>query len=94
MGEARRLLQPVLAGMAALAMVLAGSAATVELGAARWLAGSAASQDREVGLGRRHTPDQRRSDVADERVSRPFPHGPRPANGLGLVTRDLAPVLR
>ncbi len=41
MAEARRLLEPVLAGMAALALVLAGSAATVDIGAAGWLAGAA-----------------------------------------------------
>jgi phosphatidylglycerophosphate synthase len=40
MAEARRLLQPVLAGMAALALVLAGSAEAVDIGAAGWLAGA------------------------------------------------------
>jgi hypothetical protein len=95
MGEAaRRLLQPVLAGMATLAMVLAGSS-TVDLGAAGWLAGSAVLRRIERwGWVGGISPTSGAPTWRMSASSRPLPYGLRPARGLGLVTRDLAPVLR
>lgn len=70
MAEARRLLQPVAAGLAALAIVLAGSAATVDLGAAGWLAGSAcgAAVIGSVALGLHRARDHAYASMRDQYV--------------------------